>query len=85
VAVAPNQPETVYYVLTLHQRFPASFSVLYAPNGDYFRYLRETKLEASKKREQEWLNELRTQAGLAPDWTPLDETKDKDQDESIGG
>ena len=37
VAVAPNQPKTVYYVLTLNSRTPADFKDLYAPNGDYVR------------------------------------------------
>ena len=38
VAVAPNQPETVYYVMVLERREPATFAALYAPNGDEFRY-----------------------------------------------
>ena len=39
VDVAPNQPKTVYYVMTLDRREPATFSALYAaPNNDEFRY-----------------------------------------------
>jgi len=73
VAVAPNEPKTVYYVLTLNRRMPASFSELYAPNGDYFRYKSEALNDASKKRDEEWMKELRAQAGLPADWTPPDE------------
>jgi peptidyl-prolyl cis-trans isomerase D len=80
VEVAPNQPESIYYVLALSRRFPASFSVLYSPNGDYYRYRAETQTDAMKKRELEWMNELRAQAGLKPDWTPMDEAKNKDED-----
>jgi peptidyl-prolyl cis-trans isomerase D len=75
VAVAPNRPETVYYVLTLDHRAPARFDVLYAPNGDYFRYRSEAMSEAFKKRDEDWMNVLRAQAGLDRDWTPRDEAK----------
>ena len=79
VAVAPDQPEAVYYVLALNRRNPASFAVLYAPNGDVARYQREAVDEAYKKRDETWLSELRAQAGLKPDWAPADEPK-KDTD-----
>ena len=78
VAVAPNQPQSVYYVLTLDRRVPASFAVLYAPNGDYFRYRSEAMGEAYKKRDEEWMSELRTQAGLKPGWLPAEEAKKAD-------
>ena len=63
VAVAPNQPESVYYVLTLAKRDPASFSAFYAPNGDYFRYRSEAMNDAYKTRDEEWMNQLRAEAG----------------------
>ena len=78
VAVAPNEPQTVYYVLTLDKRVPATFSALYAPNGDYFRYRGEAMSQAFKKRDDDWMSALRAQAGLKPDWTPSDEAKEKD-------
>ena len=34
VAVAANQPRTVYYVMVPERREPATFAALYAPNGD---------------------------------------------------
>lgn len=75
VAVAPNQPRTVYYTLSLYRRFPATFAALYAPNGDYFRYRAEALNDAYKKRDDEWMKELRAQAGLPTDWSPRDESR----------
>ncbi len=75
VAVAPNEPKSIYYVLTLNRRFPASFAILYAPNGDYFRYRSEAFTDAFKAREKAWLEQLRVQAGLPADWSPKDEAK----------
>ena len=43
MAVAPNQPRTVYYVLTLNRRDPGDVPALYAPNGEYIRYQREAR------------------------------------------
>ena len=51
VAVAPNEPRTVYYVVTLDRRLPAPFAVLYAPNGDYIRYQREAMTHAMQDRD----------------------------------
>src|SRR5947209_6693417 len=56
VAVAPNQPESVYYMLNVVRRDPASFTALYAPNGDYFRYRSEAMNDAYKKRDEAWMN-----------------------------
>jgi peptidyl-prolyl cis-trans isomerase D len=75
VRVAPNQPETVYYVLTLKNRIPATFGALYAPNGDLYRYRSEALSDAYKKRDEDWMNSLRTEAGLKTDWVPGDEAK----------
>jgi peptidyl-prolyl cis-trans isomerase D len=84
VAVAPDQPKTVFYVLTLNRRIPATFSGLYAPNGDYFRYRSEALTEAYKKRDEEWMKDLRAQAGLKPDWSPKDEVKTSADEPSNG-
>ena len=75
MAVAPNQPKTVYYVVTLDRRLPAPFAVLYAPNGDYVRYQREAMTQAGQDRDQRWMGRLREQAGLDPKWVPSDEAK----------
>jgi peptidyl-prolyl cis-trans isomerase D len=75
VAVAANQPKTVYYVLTLDRRIPASFAALYAPNGDSIRYQREALTEGSQERDREWMDLLRARAGLDPKWVPSDEAK----------
>ncbi len=84
VAVAPNQPESVYYVLALARREPASFDALYALNGDYYRYLSESLNAARAERDDEWMNHLRADAGLKPGWVPADESK-KDAETSYEG
>ena len=77
VVVAPNQPQTIYYTLTLDRRIPATFASLYAPNGDLYRYRSEVFEEALRKHEDQWMKELRAQAGLKPGWVPSDEEKEK--------
>jgi hypothetical protein len=76
VAVAPNEPRTVYYVLTLDRRLPATFASLYAPNGDYIRFQREAQNQAYQERDEHWMDHLRKQAGLDPKWVPSDEARD---------
>ena len=49
--MAPNQPETVDYVMTLDRREPATFSALYAPNSDVFRYTNMAMELASRQQE----------------------------------
>jgi peptidyl-prolyl cis-trans isomerase D len=83
VAVASNQPKTIYYVMTLNQRQPASFATLYAPNGDYIRYQRETFFQALAQREDEWMGYLRRKAGLDPNWVPQDE-RNRESDSQRG-
>ena len=61
--------------MTLNRRVPASFSALYAPNGDYFRYRSEALSEAYKAREDAWMKHLRAEAGLSETWAPSDENK----------
>jgi peptidyl-prolyl cis-trans isomerase D len=77
IEVAPNQPRTVFYVMALDRREPATFAALYAPNGDEYRYKRSAYVQASKQLEEEWMGWLRQQAGLKPDWVPPDEVKGK--------
>lgn len=76
-AVAPNQPRTVYYVMTLDRREPATFTALYAPNGDEFRYKTMSKDSAARRLDDQWMGWLRKEAGLAADWIPPDEAKGK--------
>jgi len=82
VDVAPNQPRTVYYVMTLDRREPATFSALYAPNGDEYRYKSMAREQASRQQDEQWMGWLRQQAGLKPDWLPPDEAK---KDEAARG
>jgi hypothetical protein len=73
--VAPNQPKTVYYALSLNDRIAATFATLYAPNGEYLRYKSEAQFNAQRHREEQAMNRLRADAGLPPNWTPSDETE----------
>ncbi|MGZ3334310.1 MAG: hypothetical protein ACXWPK_01475 [Isosphaeraceae bacterium] len=82
VDVAPNQPRTVYYVMTLDRREPTTFSALYAPNGDEYRYKIMAREQASRQQDEQWMGWLRQQAGLKPDWIPPDEAK---KDEAARG
>jgi peptidyl-prolyl cis-trans isomerase D len=75
VLVAPNQPKTVYYALTLNDRIPATFATLYAPNGEYIRYKSEAQFNAQRRREEQAMNRLRADAGLPSNWAPSDETE----------
>ena len=78
VAVAPNQPETSYYVITVDRREPATFAALYAPAGDEFRYRSFATDLADRQVVDNWMGYLRRQAGIAPDWVPADELKEKE-------
>jgi hypothetical protein len=73
VSVAPNLPKSIYYALALHRRLPASFATLYAPSGEYLRYQREALIEAARRNDQDWMGQLRADAGLKPGWVPSDE------------
>src|SRR5208337_3309516 len=76
------EPRTVYYVMTLDRREPASFSALYALNGDEYRYRSMAREQASRQQDEHWMGWLRQQAGLKPDWIPPDEVK---KDEAARG
>jgi len=73
--VAPNEPKTEYYVITLDRREPASFAALYAPTGEEFRFKTLVDQEARRQQDEFWMNRLREQAGLTRDWIPPDEAK----------
>jgi peptidyl-prolyl cis-trans isomerase D len=73
--VATNLPRTVYYVLTLDRREPATFAALYAPSGEEFRYKKMALDQAAKQQDEQWMSWLRQQAGLKPDWVPPDELR----------
>jgi len=73
VAVAPDQPRNVYYVITLDRQIPATFATLYAPNGEYFRYRFEAERNAQRRQADDWMSRLRAEAGLKEDWVPSDE------------
>ncbi len=75
-AVAPNQPRSIYYVLVLDKREPATFSALYAPNGDEYRYKLMSRQEALRKLDDQWMGYLRKEAGLPSDWIPPDEARE---------
>jgi hypothetical protein len=78
VAVAPNQPRTSYYAMMLERREPATFAALYAPAGDSFRYSSFAREQASRQLVDNWMNWLRRQAGVDPNWVPADEAKEKE-------
>lgn len=75
VAVAPDRPESTYYVLTMNRRVPASFASLFQLNGEFIRYRSEVLSEARVRFAQDWLDELRAEAGLKKNWVPEDETQ----------
>jgi peptidyl-prolyl cis-trans isomerase D len=83
MAVAPNEPKTVYYVMALESREPATFAKLYAPNGDEFRYKRMALDQAARRADEQWMGWLRQQAGITPDWVPPDEAKGKANSEGM--
>jgi peptidyl-prolyl cis-trans isomerase D len=75
LAVAPNEPKTVYYVMAVQNREPATFAKLYAPNGDEFRYKIMARDQAARRLDEQWMGWLRQQAGITPAWVPPDEAK----------
>ena len=77
VAVEPNAPKTVFYVIALDRRNPASTATLFGPNGPYTIYQNETSATVRRRQAQIWFKELRVEAGLPENWTPEDE-KDRD-------
>jgi hypothetical protein len=75
VATASNQPRTVYYVMALDKRDPATFAALYAPYSEVGSYESTAKLQAARQLADEWMKWLRQKAGLPDDWVPADENK----------
>jgi hypothetical protein len=85
VAVAPNQPETDYYAMALDRRDPATFTALYAPNGDEFRYKMLAREQAGRELVDDWMGWLRHDAGIDTNWVPPDEAREKDADANRRG
>ena len=78
VAVSSNLPETVFYVMALDRREPATFDTLYyAPNSEEFRYKMVARQQAERELVDHWMGWLRQQAGLKADWIPSDEAKNE--------
>jgi peptidyl-prolyl cis-trans isomerase D len=77
VAVAPNLAKTTYYVLALNERSPADLAGLYSPFGSRMSLQNDVLLEAIARRSREWMQELRTKAGLPADWTPPEEQREQ--------
>jgi hypothetical protein len=77
-AVAANEPETAYYAMGLERRDPATFTALYAPNGEEFRFKSLAREQADRQLINDWMAALRQEAGIPPDWVPPDEAREKD-------
>jgi peptidyl-prolyl cis-trans isomerase D len=73
VKVAPNQPKSIYYALTLNQRFPVDMAGLYDPIGPRFTIQQEVTQENGRDRILAWIEDLRRKAGLPDGWVPPDE------------
>jgi hypothetical protein len=82
VAVEPNAPKTVYYVMTLNQSIPADFAALYSPIGPKAPLQQEVFTDAYRTMAEEWMTMLREEAGLPKDWVPKDE-EDDDNDNRV--
>jgi peptidyl-prolyl cis-trans isomerase D len=82
-AVAPNEPKTVYYVMAIQNREPATFAKLYAPNGDEYRYKIMARDQAARRLDERWMGWLREQAGITREWVPPDEAKGKASSEGM--
>ena len=75
VATTANQPRTVFYVMALDKREPATFAALYAPYSDSGSYERTARKHAIEELGDDWMKWLRQKAGLSSDWIPPDEVK----------
>jgi hypothetical protein len=82
-SVAANDPKTVYYVMELVKREPATFAKLYAPNGDEYRYKLVALRQAARRADEDWMGWLRQRAGISRDWVPPDEAKGKGTSEGM--
>jgi hypothetical protein len=77
VAVEPDQPRLMYYVMALNKRYPVSYTTLYAPSGPRMTLQVEVEEEARDQRYTAWMDELRGRAGLKADWAPPDEGEER--------
>ena len=70
LAVEADQPESTEYVLKIARRQRVTFQDLYAPFGERSALEARVFQEATARRLDSWMADLRTRAGLKPDWTP---------------
>jgi hypothetical protein len=73
VAVATDLPKANYYVMVLNKRYPVNYAMLYSPTGPLAMLKMEVLEDANDRLLDSWMNQLRTKAGLKPDWTPPEE------------
>jgi len=73
VAVEPNAPKTVYYVMTLNQNVPADFAALYSPVGPKTPLQNEVFTDAYRRLSEEWMGTLREEAGVPREGIAVDE------------
>jgi peptidyl-prolyl cis-trans isomerase D len=73
VAVEPNAPKTVYYVMTLNQNIPAEFAALYSPVGPKTPLQNEVFSDAYRRLSEEWMGMLRKEAGVPREGIAIDE------------
>ncbi len=64
VAVAPDRPETSFFVMTLDQRQPISYMALMGPTGAFSSYGSETRMEIMRKSYADGMARLREQANF---------------------
>jgi hypothetical protein len=74
VVVAANQSKDRYYVMALSQRSPVELGRL-LDFGPYMGLRTEVGQEAASRRRIAWMTALRSEAGLASDWKPADESR----------
>lgn len=77
VNVAPNDPKSIYYVLSYNQGIPAEIAKLYSTFGPQAQIRSEVFTEALSRRAEEWMSGLRRRAGLDPNWVPPDEARNE--------
>jgi len=82
VAVEADVPKSTYYVMTLDNREPASFSGLYGVVAMPIPYQEDAFSKARLADEMSRMTDLRARAGLKPDWTPPDEKDHEDPEHS---
>jgi hypothetical protein len=75
VAVAADMPKSHYYVMALNKRYPVSYVALYGSTGQFMEMKVNVLQEARERLYNSWMDRLRTEAGLKPDWSPPEEAE----------